>query len=573
MTSVKAPSGSSAAYEFDAAGNRTKSVWGNGTYAYYGYDAVGRTEEIRHFASAGTALAYFDYSRDARGDITKSARLDGLTTYYDYDAVGRLTYETWKDSGGTALYAFTYDYDLAGNRTAGSILGTATYWAYNDAAALTERWTVPAGGGPADAAYYSYDLDGSLQVIKELPGGSFTYFEHGGHGLVTSIKPLGGTEVTFAYDGLLRRIRMSEGATHTYFRHDGINLLEIAKSDGTLTKVTHGYTPIDGIASVVEVDIDGTTYYFHQGPRGTPYKITDANENVVWTGLCDAWGKALSETGTNPTIFWYQGQAWIKIIVNGRTYYISPTRIYDPEDARFLQKDPVGSMVLVGAYGYVWGFPVRLVDPSGLRTKLKKRQLKRVAREFLLTVQNKGVFNWSPSANTFFIEPLPSLRKRAAWYCGAGIAQAKYERLTFEVGVHAMMSAIKVVKVLYGAGIMEWLKDQAKEAIKRLIEEKIKEYVERKQLQIVAWATPKTGDCFCEYTMFYDPDTQEIKGIITGKVGTGVARLGQTTCCPPEQFFYACKAKVKDPKRWSLKFTEFTWYTEKQLKAPKALRA
>ncbi len=107
---------------------------------------------------------------------------------------------------------------------------------------------------------------------------------------MTVIKPLGGTEVTFAYDGMLRRIRMSEGATHTYFRHDavrpfgtltvvrilepqahgpqpfrstlrlstggaaqgpeyvegqsrgGMNLLEIAESDGTVTKLTHGYT-------------------------------------------------------------------------------------------------------------------------------------------------------------------------------------------------------------------------------------------------------------------------------------------------------------------------------------------
>ncbi len=48
-----------------------------------------------------------------------------------------------------------------------------------------------------------------------MPGGSLSYFEHGGHGLVTVIKPLGGTEVTFAYDALLRRIRMSEGAIQT----------------------------------------------------------------------------------------------------------------------------------------------------------------------------------------------------------------------------------------------------------------------------------------------------------------------------------------------------------------------
>ena len=165
---------------------------------------------------------------------------------------------------------------------------------------------------------------------------------------------------------------MSEGAAHTYFRHDGINLLEIAKSDGTLTKLTHGYTPTTGIGSVVEVDIDGTTYCFHQGPRGTPYKITDANENLVWTGLCDAWGRALSETGTNPTIFWYQGQAWFKLTVGPRTYYISPTRIYDPEDGRFVQRDRDPRLSRnapradLARYIYMHNRPIHGVDPGGL---------------------------------------------------------------------------------------------------------------------------------------------------------------------------------------------------------------
>ena len=254
--------------------------------------------------------------------------------------MGRLTYENWKEANGTSVYAFSYDYDLNANRTSGSILGVATYWEYSDADALAQKWTEP---GPSEASYYSYDLDGNLELIRDLPGGSLTYFEHGSHGLVTRIHAPGSDPVTFAYDGLLRRIRMTEGATVSYFRQDGINFIETAKSDGTLTKVTHGHTPADGIGSAVEVEVGGTRYYLHQDHRGTIYKITDANENVVWTGLCDAFGVPLAETGTNPTIFQYQGEAWIRIVINGRTYYISPTRVYDPEDGRFLQRDPARS--------------------------------------------------------------------------------------------------------------------------------------------------------------------------------------------------------------------------------------
>jgi hypothetical protein len=49
---------------------------------------------------------------------------------------------------------------------------------------------------------------------------------------------------------------------------------------------------------------------------------------------------ALSEVGTNPSIFWYQGQAWWKLTVNGRLYYVSPTRIYSTQDGRFVERGP-----------------------------------------------------------------------------------------------------------------------------------------------------------------------------------------------------------------------------------------
>lgn len=209
---------------------------------------------------------------------------------------------------------------------------------------------------------YTYDDDGNLAVIVEA-GGAVTYFEHAAHGLVSKIKPLGGTEIDFAYDAMLRRVRMDEGSAHTYFRHDGINLLEVTTSAGSVTKLTHGYQVIGGIGSVVEVDKDGTRYFLHQDHRGTVYKITDAAGDVVWTGLCDAWGKALSEVGTNPTIFWYQGQAWWKLTVNGRLFYVSPTRIYDTKDGRFVERDRRRG--LLGLLRYCRNTPLTLVDVTG----------------------------------------------------------------------------------------------------------------------------------------------------------------------------------------------------------------
>jgi len=335
MSSVKAPSGNVTSYTFDKSGNRTKSVWGNGAWTYFEFDKAERVSSIRHFDDGGLGIAYFDYGRDGRGNITKIARLGGITTYYGYDEADRLASEDWKSAAGASIYAFEWDYDLAGNRLSGTEQGESIAWAYNAAGAVTRRTDA------AGSTYYYYDNDGNLELLQ-APAGTVTYFEHGAHGLVTKIKPAGGTEIGFGYDALMRRVRMTEGAVTTYFRHDGINLLEILTSAGSVTKVVHGYRVIDGIGSVVEVSIDGTTYFLHQDHRGTTYLITDIDGNVVWRGPTNAWGLPIFESGSNPSIFWYQGQAWWKLTVNSRLYYISPARIFDVQDGRFLERDPLG---------------------------------------------------------------------------------------------------------------------------------------------------------------------------------------------------------------------------------------
>jgi hypothetical protein len=135
---------------------------------------------------------------------------------------------------------------------------------------------------------------------------------------------VGGTDISFAYDGLLRRVRMDEGSVHTYFRHDGLNLIEIAKSDGSVRKVTQGYTTTEGIGSATEEDQDGTLRYSEREGRGTKEVETDASGNVTWRGFVNARGLEIVATGSSSSIFWYQGEAWWKvqnIRCEGRSLY------------------------------------------------------------------------------------------------------------------------------------------------------------------------------------------------------------------------------------------------------------
>ncbi|MGW0192039.1 RHS repeat-associated core domain-containing protein [Nonomuraea sp. NPDC003201] len=143
LTSWTAPGGATTAYEWDAAGNRTKA--GNATFAY--------DERNRLTSGDGT-----DYTYTPRGTLATSTKA-GTTTPHTFDAFGRLI------ADGDSLYS--YD---ALNRTTSRIRGTAKQtFAYsglgNDLAAISDS------GGTVQAKY-ARDLAGGLLGLKEGTGAS-----------------------------------------------------------------------------------------------------------------------------------------------------------------------------------------------------------------------------------------------------------------------------------------------------------------------------------------------------------------------------------------------------------------
>ncbi|MGP4102279.1 RHS repeat-associated core domain-containing protein [Nonomuraea sp. KM90] len=138
LTSWTAPSGATTAYEWDAAGNRTKA--GNATFTY--------DERNRLTSGDGT-----DHTYTARGTLATSTKA-GATTIYTFDAFDRLI------ADGDSLYS----YDTT-DRMTSRIRGTAKQtFAYsglgNDLAAITDS-------GGAVQAKYSRDLGGGLLGLKE----------------------------------------------------------------------------------------------------------------------------------------------------------------------------------------------------------------------------------------------------------------------------------------------------------------------------------------------------------------------------------------------------------------------
>ena len=325
-------------YTYDAVGGVIKKVLGNGCYAYFEYDAANRVTSIKNCKADASPLCYFIYDYDAASRITLIQRENGDTIYYGYDDADRLISEAWKDAGGASIYAFSWDYDAVGNRTWESRDGVETYYEYNAANELTDCVT------DGEYSYYSYDSRGNCVQI-EAPAGT-QYFTYDHRDLVSGIRYRDASTQYFHHDAQMRMYCMEDSETGTsYFTWDknGLNILCERDAEGNvIAEYTHGYTPIDGIGSMVAArkEQDGATYYqypIYDGIKGNLHRLVNQNGILADVYEYNAWGVVLGETqsGASNRFAWQSN--WLRL---KEGIHKSPARLYLDDIGRFLQGDP-----------------------------------------------------------------------------------------------------------------------------------------------------------------------------------------------------------------------------------------
>jgi RHS repeat-associated protein len=282
-----------------------------------------------------------------------------LTATYGYDNLYRLT--SAQRTGGVGNYTDSYGYDLAGNRT--SINGQAyTYDPANKYASL------PTGRG------FDYDPDGNLTEWMPVPGvltdpnvltwnaySELTDYSVGYSSL---------SESHFAYNGMGKMVHawgVDFGATNRFLIYDGDLLLgEVDPSTG---KALKGYTwGATGLISECEADGNGAfsspnSRWFVFGPQGETRALVNSSGTVLGTLSYNAYGEIVGSSGVVDTAFRYGGQ-WgyyseIGMILCGY-------RWYDPNQGRWLSRDPIGYEGGPNLYEYCGTNPVMYADPLGL---------------------------------------------------------------------------------------------------------------------------------------------------------------------------------------------------------------
>ena len=103
-------------------------------------------------------------------------------------------------------------------------------------------------------------------------------------------------------------------------------------------------------------------YSVHADHLGTPQKMIDANQALVWDAVYTPFGQVHSITGTATNNQRFPGQ--YADVETGFNY--NYFRDYDPTTCRYVQSDPIGLGGGLNTFAYVYGNPLRWSDPYGL---------------------------------------------------------------------------------------------------------------------------------------------------------------------------------------------------------------
>lgn len=153
-------------------------------------------------------------------------------------------------------------------------------------------------------------------------------------------------------------------ATAVHFIYDQSGQV-IAEIDAATGKTLREYIYVNG-QQIALVDDTGTseeeTYFVHNDHLGTPQKITDQAQAIVWDATYQPFGKVELTTSEIENNIRFPGQYADDETGLHYNYF----RDYDPTLGRYIESDPIGLIGGFNTFIYSINNPVIHTDPDGL---------------------------------------------------------------------------------------------------------------------------------------------------------------------------------------------------------------
>lgn len=330
-------------------GSLTALTYGNGLVSTRTYDQHYR---LTGLVTAGTTIIQnlilaYDGASNLRAltDGVDSTRNQAFT----YDADNRLT-------GATGQYgSLSYTYDADGNRISLTASGVVTSYTY--AANSNELLSTKTG---TTARTLTYTANGDVATDITTIGKSPTYTvtltpgnRNQDEQALTRTNPPPGANLlsssvstTYRYNAFGERLlktNVNTGALTAYAYDEAGHLL--AENNGATGKMILEYVWANGMP-VAQIAANGVILYIHDDQLGTPQKMTDASQKVVWDRVQKPFGETFSLTGTATDNLRFPGQYFDS--ETGLNY--NRSRFYDSSSARYTQADPGGLATGINLY-------------------------------------------------------------------------------------------------------------------------------------------------------------------------------------------------------------------------------
>ena len=308
--------------------------------------------------------AAYSCEYDALNRLTSAKENGTIKLKYTYDSMGRLIREDNAYANKTYVYTYTSNGNISAKKTyayttgtLGAVQTTETR-AYGNSNWLDQLTNI-------NATAITYDSMGN--PLNWHNASAFTWEGR----KLKSLTKMDGTVISYAYDENGIRTGKTVGSENVSYVLDGTRILKEIRNAYTLTFL------YDNSGTLIGFNYNnGTTsadYYYGIDNFGNINYIYDNNGNIVTTYRYDAWGKAISTTGTlagtvgaaNP----YRYKSYYYDTETG-LYYLQ-SRYYDAQVQRFVSPDMPELMGVSGGiyaynlYAYCENDPVMYKDETG----------------------------------------------------------------------------------------------------------------------------------------------------------------------------------------------------------------
>jgi len=396
--------------EYDANGNRLR----------YQNDVV---DDIYSYEPQSNRLETqngWTYQRDAAGNRT--ARLDDrddgqLFVYADHN---RLTRASTRNSRDETIVG-DYLYDGRGQRVRKTAGGVTVHFIYGQSGELLGEYTAGATDKQIEYVYLNGQPIAVISKKTEVyhPPGDELILDNGDPGTSSSgswqsksNKADYGTDYLFANKASQRSYRWTASPPGSHYQvyawwvsgksySSQVNytvafasgetdvVTKSHKSGGGQWQLLGSYNSIDGtdyvevsspnnkfIADAIRwvevheplITTTATTHFIHSDHLGTPRRVTDETQTIVWSWDSRPFGNSLPNEDPdgdfrNLTLnLRFPGQYYDAETQLHYNYF----RTYDPGTGRYLESDPIGLNGGPNVFTYAENVPVQFIDPKGL---------------------------------------------------------------------------------------------------------------------------------------------------------------------------------------------------------------